>query len=56
MSAHVFNKLWESDKMRGLQYFIAFLQEFNIFNSTGAGMLDSIYHMPLKLLKNRNLA
>ena len=28
--------------------------EFNKFKNTGAQMLDSIYHMTLKLLKNRN--
>ena len=43
MSAHVLlnllNKLRKSDKMQG-------------FHNTGAGMLDSIYHMTLKLLKN----
>ena len=29
-----------------------FGNKFNKFNNTGAGMLDSIYHMILKLLKN----
>ena len=28
------------------------LNEFNKFNNTGAQMLDSIYHMTLKLVKN----
>ena len=28
--------------------------EFNKFKNTGAQMLNSIYHMTLKLLKNRN--
>ena len=30
-----------------------FYNLFNKFNNTGARMLDSIYHMTLKLLKNR---
>ena len=29
-----------------------FLNNFNKFNNTGTGMLDSIYHITLKLLKN----
>ena len=29
-----------------------FHKEFNEFNNTGARMLDSIYHMTLKLIKN----
>ena len=32
--------------MRGLH------NEFNKFNNTGVGMLDFIYHMTLKLLKD----
>ena len=31
-----------------------FRNKFNKFNDTGARMLDSIYHMTLKLLTNRN--
>ena len=38
--------------MRLAEHFIAFLQQFNKFNNTGARMLDSIYHLTLKLLKN----
>ena len=30
-----------------------FRNEFNKFNNTGARMLDYIYHMTLKLIKNR---
>ena len=30
-----------------------FRNEFNKFNNTGARMLDSIFHMILKLIKNR---
>ena len=55
MSAHVLlnllNELWKRDKMRGLSSFLPlFLNEFNKFNNTGARMLDSIYHMTLRLL------
>ena len=32
--------------------FYLFLLKFNKFNNTGARMLDSIYHMTLKLLQN----
>ena len=57
MSAHVFlnllNELGKSDKMWGLQSIILlFRNEFNKFNNTGARMLDSIYHITLKLIKN----
>ena len=45
MSVHVLlnllNEFRKRDKMRGL---------FNKFNNTRARMLDSIYHMPLRLL------
>ena len=58
MSAHVLlnllNKLRKRDQMRGLPSILSlFRNKFNNFNNTGAGMLDSIYHMTLKLLKNR---
>ena len=55
MSAHVLlnlllNKLGKRDKMRGLLSILSlFRNEFNKFNNTGARMLDSIYHMTLKL-------
>ena len=56
MSAHVhvllnlLNELWKSNKMRGLPRILSlFRNKFNKFNYTGAGMLDSIYHMTLKL-------
>ena len=57
MNAHVLlnllNKLWKSDKMRGLPSILSlFLNKFNKFNRTGAEMIDSIYHMTLKILKN----
>ena len=55
MSAHVLlnllNKLRKSDKMRGLPNILPlFCNKFNKFNNKGAGMLDSIYYMRLKLL------
>ena len=54
MSAHVLlsllNKLRKRDKMRCLPSILSlFRNKFNKFNSTGAQMLDSIYHMTLKL-------
>ena len=49
MSAHVLlnllNELGKRDKIRGLL-------KLNIFNKTVAHMLDSIYHMTLKILNN----
>ena len=45
MSAHVLLNLL-------LIKFGIFRNEFNKFNNTGARMLDSIYHMTLKYLKN----
>ena len=55
MSAHVLlnllNELWKRYIMRGLPSILSlFLYEFNKFNNTGARMLDSIYHMTLRLL------
>ena len=57
MSAHVLSNLlneWKkSDQMQGLASILSlFHNKFNKFNYTGALMLDSIYHMTLKLLKN----
>ena len=57
MSAHVLlnllNELGKRDKMRGLPSILSlFPNKFNIFNNTRAQMLDSIYHMTLKLLSN----
>ena len=56
MSAHVLlnllNKLGKRDKMRGLPSILSLSRnEFNKLNSTGARMLDPIYHMTLKPLK-----
>ena len=55
MSAHVllnlFNELGKRDKMRGSPSILSlFRNEFNKFNNTRARMLDSIYHMTLRLL------
>ena len=55
MSAHVLlnllNELRKSDKMRGLPSILSFFRnEFNKFKNTGARMLESIYHMTLRLL------
>ena len=55
MSAHVIlnllNELGKRDKMRGLTSILSlFHNEFNKFNNTKARMLDSIYHMTLRLL------
>ena len=57
MSAHVLlnllNELGKRDKMRGLpSIFSLFRNEFNKSNNTRARMLDSIYHMTLRLLWN----
>ena len=54
MSAHVLlnllNELGKSDKMRGLLSILFFFcNKVDKFNNTGAPMLDSIYHMTLKL-------
>ena len=55
MSANVLlnllNELRKKDKMRGLPSILSlFRNEFNKFNNTGARMLDSIYHMTLKII------
>ena len=57
MSAHVLlnllNKMRKRDKMRGLPSILSlFRNKFNKFNNTGARMLNSIYHMTIKLIKN----
>ena len=50
MNVHVIlnllNELRKRDKMRGL----LFRNSFNKFNNTGVRVLDSIYHMTLRLL------
>ena len=55
MGAHVLlnllNELVIRDKMRGFQsILVLFPYEFNKFNNTEARMLDSVYHMTLKLI------
>ena len=55
MSAHVLlnllSELGKSDKTRSLPSFLSlFRNEFDKFNNKGARILDSIYHMILKLL------
>ena len=57
MSAHVLlnllNELRKRDKMRGLPSILSlFRNESNKFNNTRARMLDSFYHMALRLLCN----
>ena len=59
MSVHVLlnllNELRKRDKMRGFpSILLLFLKEFNKFDNTGARMLDSIYHITLKVLKNHS--
>ena len=54
MSDHVLlnllNELRKRDNIRGLSSTLSlFCNEFNNLNSTRARMLDSIYHMTLKL-------
>ena len=53
MSAHVFlnllNELRKRDKCEACRVFYL----FNKYNSAGALVLDSVYHMTLKILKNR---
>ena len=55
MSTHVLlilsNELGKRDKMRGFPSILSlFRKEFNKFNNTRAGILDSIYHMTLRIL------
>ena len=57
MRAHVvlnlLSKLGKRDKIRGLLRILSlFRNKFNKLNNTRARMLDSIYHMPLRLLLN----
>ena len=55
MTAHallnLLNELRKRDKMQGLLSILSlFRDEFNKFNNTLAQMLDSIYHMTLKII------
>ena len=46
------NDLGKRDKMLGLPSILSlFHKEFNKFNKTEARMLDSFYHISLKILK-----
>ena len=59
MSAHVllglFNELRKSDKKQGLPSILSlFRNEFNKFNNTRVRVLDSIYHMILKIYYKSN--
>ena len=46
-----FNELGKRDKMRGLPSILSlFRNEFHKLNNIRARMLDSIYHMTLRLL------
>ena len=61
MIAHVLlnllNQLGKRDKMQGLPSILSlFRNEFNKCKNTIAQLLDSIYHMTLKLLKITFLA
>ena len=55
MTAHVLlsllNELGKRDKIRGLPSILSlFRKEFSKFNNTRTRMLDSVYHMTLRLL------
>ena len=59
MSAHVLlnllNQLRKRDKMQGLPSILSlFRNEFKKFNKTRAQMLDSIYHMIIKITLKSN--
>ena len=48
---NLLNELRKSDKMRGLlSILLLFRNKFNKFKNARARMLDSIYHMALRLL------
>ena len=53
MSAHLLLNLLNALEKRDCRAFYRFFRnKFNKFNKTGVGMLDSIYHITLKLLCN----
>ena len=57
MTAHVLlnllNELGKRDKMRGLPSILSlFHNKFNKLNNTKAEIIDSIYHLTLRLLWN----
>ena len=48
---NLLNELRKRDKLCGLPSILSlYRNEFNQFNNTGARILDSIYHLTLKLL------
>ena len=48
---NLLNELGKRDKMQGLPSILyLFRNDFNKFNNTRARMLDSVYHMTLRLL------
>ena len=54
---NLLNELGKRDKMSGLPSILSlFCNEFNKLNNTRAGILDSIYHMILLMLKCYNVA
>ena len=57
MSAHVLlsllNELGKRDRLRGSLRILSLVRnEFNKFNNTRARLLDSFYHMTLRILLN----
>ena len=53
MYLNLSNELEKRDKMPGLLSILSlFCNEFDKFNNTRARILDSIYHMPLILLRS----
>ena len=50
MRVHVLSSWGNATKCKACRSFFAFRNEFNKFNNTRAQMLDSMYHMALKIL------
>ena len=48
---NLLNELRKIDKIASWAFDLFFATSLNKFNNTGAGMIDSIYHMTLELLK-----
>ena len=52
---NLFNKFGKRDNLGGLASILSpFHNKFNKINNTGAQMLDSFYHMTLKIFCYRN--
>ena len=47
---NLLKELGKRDKMRGLLSILSLFHEFNQFNNTRALMLETIYHITLRLL------